>query len=275
MLINYLGVWTGGGIVFVNLICVAISSLALFRVCRDQVRPWLAAFIVFTTVFVLIVMGLSRQGVAVAVSMLAIHRLTQGERLKFLILVSFAVLFHYSAFVLFSLIVVLLKISWIWRFLILIVVAIGISALMFLQMREYIVYQYIEYGRDSSGAIFRFALHIFVVLAFLAFKKRLGLNDFQRIVFGYVCLGVLLLSLGLLIMPSSTLLDRLAFYSYILHVVVFTRLPNAIGGKALSIHATLVVIILIYLAQFLVWLNFGMANTRFVPYQMTWFGMEI
>ena len=68
----------------------------------------------------------------------------------------------------------------------------------------------------------------------------------------------------LLVLPSSTVVDRLALYVFPLQLAVLSRVPRALGSEGLG---RLLVIAYCFLVQF-VWLNFAAHAEYWVPYRL-------
>jgi hypothetical protein len=256
----------GGKMWGVNLLCGLIFSWGLWRFSRLQPEPWLAALVAVPYLVVVVAMGYSRQAVAIGVLMAGLAALLRGGSVvRFALYVGVAALFHRTAIVLLPLVILagdrnrlLNLIAGLAMFLLLYdaLLAESVDQL----VKNYIVAEY-----NSQGAAIRVVMSLLPALMFLAAPQRFGFPPAEERlwrIFSYAAVGFLGL---LLVLPSSTAVDRLALYIFPLQLAVLARVPLALGSEGLG---RLLVIAYAFLVQF-VWLNFAAHAAYWVPYR--WF----
>jgi len=273
MLINIVSARLGGGIVLVNLICAGIASWAIYGYCKDQSRPWLAAFILVSFTLVTIIMGLNRQGVAVSLTFLAIRYLNHRKAFRYVATIAFAASFHVSALILLPLVTVNKSLGWIVNVILLVSVIAAVGFYVYIFEMANLQQTYIAKNLHSGGAYFRFVFHVLAALIFLAFWRRMRLNEVEIKIYRILSYAVVALVPALIFAPSTTAIDRLAFYLIPLQVVVFSNLPNILGRRNEFLPLVLFFVLCLYFANLIVWFFAGNNAEYFVPYSLGWFGL--
>jgi hypothetical protein len=254
----------GAEIWLVNLICAGIFCWGLFRFAQAQPSPWLAVVVAVPYLIIVVAMGYTRQAVAIGILMAGLAAVHRGaSTLRFALYVAAAALFHKTAVVALPLVIFSSE-----RNKLLNILA-GIVALYFFYtsfladsvdkfVRNYIVAKY-----SSQGAAIRVAMNIVPATLFLFLQRRLGFSDRERRVWFFhsgAAFGMLVL---LLVLPSSTAVDRLALYIMPLQMAVLSRVPNVVGAR----QGTILVVLYSLGVQF-VWLNFAIHSKYWVPYRV-------
>ena len=254
----------GGRMWGVNLICGLIFSWGLWRFARVQSEPWLAVLVAVPYLVVVVAMGYSRQAVAIGILMAGLAPLLRGGSvIRFAIYVAAAALFHRTAIVVLPLAIFAGERNRLLNFIA------GVSIFLLLYdalladdvdtlVKNYIVAEY-----SSQGAAIRVGMSLLPALLFLAAPKRFGfpLGE-ERLwrLFSFAAIGCLVL---LFVLPSSTVVDRLALYIFPLQLAVLSRVPRAFGMEGAG---RLMVIAYCFLIQF-VWLNYASHAEYWVPYR--------
>jgi hypothetical protein len=269
-LLNWLAVYSGGGVFFVNTICALIFSIGLLRFCRAQPRPWLALCLAFPYLITVVAMGYSRQGVAIGLEMLALLALQRDRLLQFLAWIALAATFHRTVLVLLMLPASTLsgglRFSQLIRLLLLAGAAFGLYTAVIAPDIDYYVQGYIEAEYQSQGALIRVALCLLPALTFLSNRRRFQLlPDAQRI-WTLLSLMAVAAAIGLFTVASSTAVDRLALYLIPLQLFVGSRIPDA---RLLGIPATIwnQLLIAFSFAVLTVWLLFAGHSQSWLPYR--------
>jgi hypothetical protein len=200
--------------------------------------------------------------------MLGIIALNRGLFIQFVLLIIIACLFHKSAMILLPLAIFLNKKN---RLSVIFIILISGFLLFFLLLQKYIDYVnvgYIGAKYNSSGALIRVAMNALPATIFLYYKERFKLTDIQLgfwSCISYVALGFIAL---LALIPSSTLIDRLALYFIPLQIFVFSRFPEVFGKtwRTGRIFLVIGVIAYVFAVQF-VWLFFGEHAYAWLPYK--------
>ena len=254
--------WTvqqlGGELWLVNLVCGAIFVWGLLRFCRAQPDPWLTAAVAVPYLVIVVAMGYTRQAVALGILMAGLASFQRGGSIvRFAIYVAVAALFHKTAVVVFPLAALASTRIVIAASILLYDMFLGDSMDKFIQ-------HYIKTGYSSQGAAIRVTMNIVAALAFWVVGRRMQFTETEWKLwrnFSFAAVGFLVL---LLVLPSSTAVDRMSLYIMPLQLAVLSRIPIALkspfAGRAL---------VLSYLALVeFVWLNFAQHANFWVPYQL-------
>jgi hypothetical protein len=125
------------------------------------------------------------------------------------------------------------------------------------------VENYIEAEYSSQGAAVRVVMNLVPAAAFFLYQRRLGFGTIQRRIWFFHSLAAFLLLALLLVLPSSTAVDRLALYVMPLQIAVLSRFPLLFGPRMGT-----VIVVLYSLAIEFVWLNFASHARYWIPYQV-------
>lgn len=272
VLINFISGKVGGGIVLVNLICAIFANTALYLFCRSQTRPWLAAFILTTSFVFVHVMGITRQGVAISIFFLAVDRLAKGRSHQYVGLVILAATFHTSALAMLPLLFVVGRYGFFLKFLFFATSALVIGYYVAVDMSADLQRRYFDRELSSSGIYFRFVFHIFAAFTFFLFQARMMLTDSERKIYRYLSLAAVILFALAFVSPSTTVIDRIAFYIIPLQVAVLSQIPNLLSASNRFYAPGLIFVLLLYSASFAVYFSLGKNAEDFLPYRMGWFG---
>lgn len=272
--LNWLAVRTGAGIWLVNLLSAGIFSYGLVAFCRTLPRPWLALAVAVPYLVTVVAMGYTRQGIAIGLILLALEAMKDKRLYRYFALMALAALFHKTAIILLPLVAFSNASNRWWRyFLTLIILALGYW-LLIRDSVEYFVDGYIDAEYESQGAAIRVAMNAVPALAFLLFERRFRLPPDERMFWRIMALGALVFIGFLLVMPSSTAVDRLALYWIPLQMYVFARLPDALGRAGGKNSGWVLVVVVYYALILAVWLNFASHAQYWLPYQFypwVWF----
>jgi hypothetical protein len=247
----------------VNLVCGAIFSWGLWRFCKAQPEPWLAFAVAIPYMVIVIAMGYTRQAVALGILMAGLasfHR--NSSTLRFAIYVVFAALFHKTAVVVFPLVALANPRNRLLNLLIVIATSYLLYGLFLGDAMEQFVDHYIKAQYSSQGAGIRVGMAMLAAIILWVTKERLGLSDAEWRIWRNFALGAVAALVLLLVLPSSTAVDRMSLYLMPLQLAVLSRVPVAIGSPLAGRAA-----ILGYSAfvQF-VWLNYAQFSRAWVPY---------
>ena len=254
----------GAEIWLVNLICAGIFSWGLFRFAQAQPSPWLAVLVAVPYLIIVVAMGYTRQAVAIGILMAGLAAVHRGaSTLRFALYVAAAALFHKTAVVALPLVIFSSERN---KFLNILagIVALYLLYTSFLRdsvdnfVRNYIVAKY-----SSQGAAIRVTMNLVPATLFFFLRRRLGFSDRERRIWfshSAAAFGLLVL---LLVLPSSTAVDRLALYVMPLQMAVLSRVPNVAGAR----QGTILVVLYSLAVQF-TWLNFAVHSKYWVPYKI-------
>jgi len=267
-LLNWLVQQIGAGLWLVNLVCGLIFAWGLWRFAKVQRDAWLTILVAVPYLVIVVAMGYTRQAVAIGFILSGLAALFRCQSpVRFLAYAVAAALFHKTAVAVLPLVLLSGRRNQIVN----IAIAIGITYFLYdllvagssdLLVRDYITEKY-----KSQGAGVRLALITIPALLFLVAGRRFGFADQERLIWRSFSLAALGLLFLLLIMPSSTAVDRLALYILPLQLAVMSRIPGSLS----SVGIGRAVIILYALATEYVWLNYAVHSRDWIPYQAVLF----
>ena len=262
-LVNIIVQWIGGELWLVNLICGLIFAWGLMRLCEAQERPWLAALVAIPYLVIVVAMGYTRQAVAIGIIMAGFASyFANGSVLRFAAYVLVAATFHKTAVVALPLIAVANERGRIVSLLIVAAMTYVTYHLFLSATVGRFVTNYIDARYASEGAGIRVAMNLVPALLLLTRSRQLGFPERDRRVWRNLALVACALLPMLLVLPSSTAVDRLALYVIPLQVAVLSRPRAVMVSEGLG-----TAMILIYAAavQF-TWLTYAHHARYWVPY---------
>lgn len=225
--LNWMAAQLGLGVYFVNVVCAVFFWTALVRFARERTSPWLAITVAIPYLITVVLMGYSRQGVAIGFVLLALTALEHKKLPRFFAWILVAALFHKTAVIL-APIAMFSTARGRWSRLFWTTCFTALAAGLFLAERVETMYaDYTTSSYESSGAMVRIATNALPALIYLAFRKRFIVTDAARVTWTFMALSSLVF-VPLLFAPlSSTILDRLALYWIPLQLFVLSELPAA------------------------------------------------
>lgn len=254
----------GGKLWLVNIVCGSIFAWGLHRFVRTQPEPWLAFVVALPYLVIVVAMGYSRQAVAIGILMAGLAAMQRGASvLRFALYVAVAALFHKTAVIVLPLVIfagersrILNLIAGIAGFILLYDIFLSPSI-------EGFVRSYIETEYSSQGALIRVIMNLIPALLLVQFRNRLQFEPGEKRLWLSFAIACLLMPLLLVVLPSSTVVDRLALYLIPIQIAVLPRIPYLFAskpfGRALIVSYAATV-------QF-TWLNFAVHAAGWVPYR--------
>lgn len=266
--LNWLGHAVGAEIWFVNLACAAIFAFGLRRFAAAEPNPWLSILVGIPYLVIVVAMGYTRQAAAIGFVLAGLAVAGKTSLVRFAIYIVLATLFHKTA--LFVLPLVALSAVKRRGPTIAATGALGLTLYyLFLESSvEGLMVGYIEAQYASEGAAIRVAMNLVPALLFLFMKNRFNLSpNIYKLWRNFAFAAVAMLGL-LLVLPSSTVVDRLALYLIPLQLFVLGRLPLALSNEARP-NAQILLGVIIYsgLVQF-VWLTSASHAEYWLPYKL-------
>ncbi len=260
--------WTvrrmGVEIWLVNLVCGMIFAWGLMRFAQVQPNPWLAVLVAIPYLVTVVAMGYTRQATAIGILMAglaAVHRGATTVRFAFYVLA--AALFHKTAVVVLPLVVFSSEKNRLVNMLAGILAIYMFYSSFLADSVDEFVESYIETEYSSQGAAVRVAMNLVPAAAFFLFQRRLGFGTVERRIWFFHSIAAFVLLALLLVLPSSTAVDRLALYIMPLQIAVLSRFPLAFGPRM-----GILIVVLYSLAVEFVWLNFATHARYWIPYQL-------
>lgn len=288
-LVNWLSGEMDWGIYGVNMICGAIFVFGLEVFCRSQPRPWLALTVAIPYMVIVVAMGYTRQGVALAIGMLGLVALRNGSTLWFVACVALAATFHKSAVLLLPFAALAVARNRYWT-----AVWVGVAGLVLYNLLlapdvETLYANYVTFQYESQGTLQRLLMNALPAMVLLIFRRRFQFSESETRLWMWFAIFSLAM-LGLFFATSaSTALDRVALYLLPLQLVVFAHLPDVFGtdgkrekapkGAVLpyssarrqtttkDVRLLTAAVLLYYGAVLFVWLNYAATAFAWVPYR--------
>ncbi len=263
-LLNWTVQWLGYEIWVVNLVCGSIFAFGLIRFARSQPDPWLTLVVAVPYLVVVVAMAYTRQAVAIGVLMAGLAALQRGSSIiRFAMYIAVAALFHKTVVVVLPLVVFASQRS---RLLNLVAGIAGTVLLydVFLSSSvEGFVQNYIETEYNSQGALIRVVMNLVPAIALFMFRRRLQFNPIEMRIWSYIALAAVGMLVALLLLPSTTVVDRLSLYLIPLQLAVLPRLAYLFKSRNLGRF-----LIIVYAAMVLfVWLNYAVHARYWLPYR--------
>ena len=259
--------WTvrnmGGEFWVVNFIGAVIFSWGLFRFAQVQPSPWLAILVAVPYLVIVVAMGYARQAIAIGVLMAGLAAVQRGaSTLRFAFYVLVAAFFHKTAVFVLPLVIFSNERNRLVNMLGGIIAIYMLYNSFLADSVENLVRNYIGTEYSSQGAAVRVAMNLVPAAIYFLSWRRLGFSDRERRLWFFHSVAALGFLVLLLMLPSSTAVDRLALYVMPLQIAILARMPMVLGPRA----GTILVLAYSFAVQF-VWLNFATHARYWVPYQ--------
>ena len=260
--------WTvrriGVEIWLVNLVCGTIFAWGLMRFAQVQPNPWLAVLVAVPYLVTVVAMGYTRQATAIGILMAGLAAVQRGATtFRFAFYVLAAALFHKTAVVILPLVVFSSEKNRLVNMLAGVLVIYMFYSSFLADSVDKFVESYIDTEYSSQGATVRVVMNLLPAAAFFLYQRRLGFGTIERRIWFFHSLAAFVLLVLLLVLPSSTAVDRLALYVMPLQIAVLSRFPLAFGRRMGTF-----IVVLYSLAIEFVWLNFATHARYWIPYQV-------
>jgi hypothetical protein len=144
--------------------------------------------------------------------------------------------------------------------------AYGLYATVIAPDLDYYVEGYLEAEYQSQGALIRVVLSLLPALAFLPNRRRFQLQPGPLRIWSLISLLAIAAAFGLVLVASSTAVDRLALYVIPLQIFVGSRLPD-VRLWGLAPDTWNLFLIAFSFAVLLVWLLFAKTSFAWLPYR--------
>lgn len=262
--LNQLAGVLGLGIHGVNLTCGAIFVTGFMAFARRQPLPWLAWVVVTPYVLIVVVMGYSRQGVALGILFWGLSLLEQRRTWSFLFLVVLAALFHKAATLAAPLAFLLRERRGWLQTLALVLALVAAVVGLFAASFESLWRNYVEDPMVSEGAGVRVWMNALPAALMLLMARRWNRRWPDPGYWRYIALA----SIGcvFLVGAASTAVDRVALYLTPIQVYVWCRFPLLFRTPS-DRTAVVLGICGVYGAVLWVWLNFAVHAFAWLPYR--------
>lgn len=264
VLSNYLDIGING----LNLIVSIFFVISLFCYIKDNNDIYLSLVIASPYLITFVLMGYTKQIIAISFLMIAIHSIKKQQFIKFTILILLGSTFHF--WILFFL-PFIIYFNFVQKNLVLF----GFIALIFFIIIlllsftgiNIIFENYANYPVKSSGAFFRILMNFFSALAFLLFYKKF-INDSKQ--FNFLILFSLysfIFFIAFLFTGFSTMFDRISLYLIPMQITIFSNLPYFFNNFYETLFLKISIILFYGLFLFIM-LNYGVNADQWLPYDL-------
>lgn len=249
-----------------NMTCGALFVAGLTAFSWRQPNPWLAFLLAFPYLVIVVGMSGDRQSVALGFLFFALNAFERGHLNRFILFAVVAALFHGSVLLVVPVCLLAYTRNDLQRAaLLLLSVAIG-----FYFLRDVFgiyAHRYSMEKIQSGGVVYRLAMNGLAAAVFLAFRRRFNLEEHQDKLWRNMSFATIALGLTLLLVPSSTAVDRFLLYLFPLQFFVLSRIPRILGvERETAGQFTIAVIAYAALVQ-VVFLQFGTFSRYYAPYR--------
>jgi hypothetical protein len=251
----------------VNLLCAVFFVVGLFSFAWRQPSPWLTIAVAVPYLVIVVAMSATRQATAIGFIFLAIVALTDNRLWRAGVWIFFASLFHASSILMLGIAALSYTRNRFESILLVLLLAVPAYYLLSTNLEIYIE-RYSGSEIQSGGAAIRVAMNLVPAIIYLFFSGRFPDSPHIRAFWRNLSwLAVACVPL-LILLPSSTSVDRLALYAIPLQMYVLGRLPVAIDPR-LRAYTSWTLAIIGYLALTLyVFLYHSSHRAAWNPYKV-------
>lgn len=249
-----------------NFICgtVFVAGLAVF--CRRQANPWLACLVAFPYLVVVVAMSGNRQSLALGFLFFALNAFERRQLSRFLLFAVIAALFHGSVMLIVPLCLLSYSRNGLQRSLLLLAAAL-LAYYFFQDVFSVYARRYSSEKIQSTGVAYRLAMNGLSAVLFLFFQRRFGFDDHERSLWRNISILTLALGAFVVVVPSSTAVDRFLLYLFPLQFVVLSRIPSVLSHSRQSAGQLTILVIAYAGVVQIVFLQFGTFASYYLPYR--------
>lgn len=250
----------------VNLLCAAIFCIGLLSFARRQPSPWLTVATAIPYLVIVVAMSATRQATAIGFIFLALNAFSQSKLWRAGLWIFVASLFHASSILMLGIAALSYTRNRFQSILLIILLAAPAYYLLSANIETYIE-RYSTAEIQSSGAAIRVVMNFVPAIIYLFASRRFPDWPHMRVLWRNLAwLAVACVPL-LLILPSSTAVDRLALYAVPLQMYVLARLPIAVDPALRRVGAwTFAIVGYLALVQY-VFLTYSSHRKAWASYQ--------
>ena len=267
--LTWLSFWMGFDVYGINFFGALIFSFGLFSICHVAREPWLALVVAIPYLVVVIAMSGLRQSVAIGIIFLLVANWRSFGVIYRVGFILAASLFHLSAIFLLIFVVLELKLSMVYKFVL--VVLISVVSVYVLSMTdqhaEHLSY-YKETYLGEESIYSPGALQHVLLLTIPAGVYLLNYKKWTKL-YGKDQLLLMMSILSLATVPGvlvwSTAVDRMSLYLSSLPLLVYAGLPYLFRSSIRS-FATRLLIISFHILVMAVWLSSANSAYAYLPY---------
>lgn len=255
----------------VNLVCGIIFMAGVGRLATRQPNPWLAILVAVPYLIIVVAMGYTRQAASIGVICWALADASETRLLRLVAWVAVAALFHKTAILMLPLMLLPVVRR---NFLIGVLGAIAFMLLFGLVLgaaSDQLVQSYAQSNYDSQGAAIRIGMNVVAAVLLLLLRRRLGFNSYHQSFWTYNAVAALASIPFLILLTASSGVDRLSLFLIPLQLVVFSRLPYAMGDRGKPSLIVFAGVLAYSFAVQFVWLNYAANAQSWLPYHTVFY----
>ena len=258
------------GIYLINTVCALIFSYCLIKFCESLPRPWLGLCVAFPYLIMVVAMGYTRQSVSIALFLLAFLVLEKGQFYKSIFYIGLGITFHRSgAFFLFAPLLYTFqsaRLNNLVRILILIPLGYYFIDEYIISRFNIFVIGYLNTGLSSSGSLIRVLLCVIPSILFILNLNKFKISKIAKKIFLTLSLMSIASLFALLLVSSSTAVDRTALNFLPLQIFVASHLPDT-GILKFGKFVWKFLIVLLVFFVLSIWLLFATHSNCWIPYR--------
>jgi hypothetical protein len=248
-----------------NLACATIFVTGLWAFARRQPNPWLAITVAIPYLAIVVAMSGIRQATAIGFIFLGLSSFFDKKLYRFMFWVMCASLFHASAL----LMMVIIGLSYTRnRFQSIVLLCIAAFPAYFILSASFEVYisRYTNADLQSEGTIYRVMMN-FVPAVYLLFNlKKFTTERHEQVLWLNLAIVAIICLPIMLIIPSSTALDRVSLYVIPLQIYALTKIPSIVSENSREyLFATMALICGLGIVMF-VYFEFSIHGKYYIPY---------
>ena len=257
---------------YINLVLSIFFVISIYKFAKIQPSVSLALVVSFPIVIVIMGMGFSRQGAALAFVIFAYLEIIKKNKFNYLLFTLCAVLFHKSSMFLLLMYPLLDNKIKIKNIIFTLIMVLGFAYLvqkdLYILFNNYLGMKLTSNAESgtylkSDGAIMRVGLNLIASLIFLFFSKEICVEKNERKLF--LILSFICIISFFFIFKYDVFVDRFNYFIMPLQILVFSRFPFIFNKKNMVLFFRLS-ISLFYLLIFLVWAYFSIHSYAWFPY---------
>ena len=265
-LISQISFHAGFSVYGVYVACAAIFCVGLFSLLSRLSRPWLSLCCFYPYYIMVFSFNFDRQSAALGLVMLGFSQLLDSRRIRFILLLLLASLFHSTALILLPLLFAgerltsKSSISFISTFLFVVLASIPFFYAFISSSMHSLTYNYFGAGLnfESNGVWLRLLPLLFSAGLILLCRTRLQLNMFQSSVYSLMaCIVVFLCIATFPLSGVSTIIDRLSAYASPLLLFAASESPKLLKNNGVPSWFVVSSLSSYSVAMTVIWLTFS------------------
>ncbi|PZU16468.1 MAG: hypothetical protein DI591_05860 [Citromicrobium sp.] len=266
-LLMYLGSAVGGGMYLVNGFCAAILFYGVARTAAQTREPWLAITVALPYLLIVVGMGYIRQAAAIGMVLIAIDTVRRERPALALLQLFFGLMFHSTSIVVWPFFAMALANRNKLRILLISTIGAAIVLALIISRADEFSAGYLDAEYSSGGALIRLLMGVIPSLVLVLSVRRFQVGGRARSIWIGLALANLVAIIALILLSSSTAVDRIALYFTGVQLIAFGSIGELLGFSP-RIRIFLRLLVSVYaLATLLVFLIYASHAYAWNPYR--------